>query len=229
MKKLFYSIILMAVGISGCELDNFEPPKSVLTGRLVFDGKPVGIRQGISVLQLFQPGFETVTPINVNVKQDGSFTSMLFDGNYKLIRISGNGPWEANTDTINVAVKGATSLDVPVRPYFTISDATFTLAADVLNATCRVTNVVAGRQIERISIIMGKTTIADDPTKLAPTPVDPLSTKPGAGLDLSQPITLSQDLTVPLLANSPYLYARIALKVAGVPELLYSDVYPVKR
>ncbi|HMI02529.1 MAG TPA: DUF3823 domain-containing protein, partial [Pedobacter sp.] len=125
MKKLFYSIILMAVGISGCELDNFEPPKSVLTGRLVFDGKPVGIRQGISVLQLFQPGFETVTPINVNVKQDGSFASTLFDGNYKLIRISGNGPWEANTDTINVVVKGATSFDVAVRPYFTISDATF--------------------------------------------------------------------------------------------------------
>ena len=222
-------MVLLAVCLSGCELDNYEPPKSAFTGRLVFEGNPVGIRQGISVLQLFQPGFQTVTPINVNVKQDGTFASMLFDGNYKLIRISGNGPWEANPDTVDVVVKGATSLDVPVRPYFTITDATFAIAGEVLNASCRITNVVTGRQVERISLILGKTSILDDPTKLVPVPADPLSTKAGAGLDLSQPITLSQNLTVPILANSPYLYARIALKVVGVPELLYSDVFSVKK
>ncbi|WP_256002270.1 DUF3823 domain-containing protein [Pedobacter deserti] len=229
MKKIYYLFVVFAAAISGCELDNYEPPQSPLTGRIVFEGNAVGIRQGISVLQLFQPGFQTVTPINVNVKQDGTFASMLFDGNYKLVRISGNGPWEANTDTIDVVVKGATSVDVPVRPYFTLSDASFSVEGEVLNATCRITNVVAGRQIERISLILGKTIILDDPTKLGPSPADPLSTKAGAGLDLSQPVSLSQNLTAEPLASAPYLYARIALKVVGVPELLYSDVYPVKK
>ncbi len=64
MKKFFYTVILLAVGLQGCELDNYEPPKSAFTGRLVYEGNPLGIRQGISVLQLFQPGFQTVTPIN---------------------------------------------------------------------------------------------------------------------------------------------------------------------
>lgn len=229
MKKFLYLMILLAVGLAGCELDNYEPPQSALTGRLVYEGSPLGIRQGISVLQLFQPGYQTVTPINVNVMQDGSFSSMLFDGNYKLIRISGNGPWEANTDTINVVVKGSTSIDVPVRPYFTISEASFSISGDVLSASCRLTNVVAGRQIERISLILGKTTILDDPTRLVVITADPLSTKAGAGLDISQPIVLSHNLIVSPLPATPYIYARIALKVVGVPELLYSNAFTVKK
>lgn len=229
MNKLYYMVILIVIGISGCELDNYEPPQSTLTGRLVFEGKPLGIRQGISVLQLFQPGFQTVTPINVNVKQDGSFSSMLFDGNYKLVRISGNGPWESNTDTIDVVVNGPTTVDVPVKPYFFINEVSFSVEKEAVKATCRLSNVVAGRQLERISLILGKTSIVDDPTKLNPSPADPLSSKSGTGLDLAQPITLSQSLTAQLVASTPYIYARVAVKIVGVPELIYSDVYSVKQ
>lgn len=229
MKNLIYFLMLLLAVLSGCELDNYEPPKSPLTGRLVYEGNPVGIRQGISVLQLFQPGFQTVTPINVNVKQDGSFASMLFDGTYKLIRVSGNGPWENNTDTIDVIVKGATSLDVPVRPFFNLTEVSFSLNGTVLNASCRLSNVVSGRQLERVSLILGNTSILDEPTRLVPSPADPLSSKAGAGLDLSQPIVLSQNLAVAPISTVPYLYARVAVKIVGVPELIYSDVYPVKR
>lgn len=228
MKQLIYSIIFLAIGLTGCEYDNYEPPKSQLSGRILFDGKPVGIRQGISVLQLTQPGFQTVTPINVNVKQDGTFSSMLFDGDYKLIQVAGNGPWEASTATIDVSVKGSTTIDVQVKPYFSINDVSFVVENNVLKTSCLVVNNVAGRQLERISLILGKTTIVDDPTKLVPNPVDPLSSKAGTGLNFTQPILLSQNLAVPPLTTTPFLYARIAVKVVGVPELLYSNVFSVK-
>ena len=229
MKKLFYSLFFITIILSGCELDNYDPPKSELTGRLVFEGKGVGIRQAISVLQLTQPGFETQTPINVNVKQDGTFSALLFDGSYQLIRISGNGPWEPNTDAIEVTVKGPTKVDVEVKPFFSINNVNFTVENNVLKASCQLTNNVAGRQLERISLIIGKTTIVDDPTKLVPSPADPLSFKTGTGLNLAQPITLSQNLAVAPISTTPYIFARIAVKVTGVPELLYSDVFPVTR
>lgn len=229
MKQLIYSIIIfLAIGLSSCEYDNYEPPKSELNGRILFEGKPVGIRQGISALQLTQPGFETVTPINVNVKQDGTFSSMLFDGDYKLVQVAGNGPWEATSTTIDVSVNGSTSVDVQVRPYFSINNVSFVVENNVVKSSCLLVNNVAGRQLERISLILGKTTIVDDPTKLVPNPTDPLSTKIGTGLNLSQPILLSQNLAVSPLTTTPFLYARIAVKVVGVPELLYSDVFPVK-
>ncbi|MCX2575884.1 DUF3823 domain-containing protein [Pedobacter sandarakinus] len=228
MKRILYSIIFLALAITGCEYDNYEPPKSQLSGRLLFEGKTFGIRQGISVLQLTQPGFETVTPINVNVKQDGTFAAMLFDGDYKLLQIAGNGPWEVTSSTIDVAVRGTTNIDVQVKPYFSLNNVSFTVENNVLKSSCVLVNNVAGRQLERISLILGKTTIVDDPTKLVPSPADPLSTKVGTGLNLTQPILLSQNLAVAPLTTLPYLYARIAVKVVGVPELLYSDVFTVK-
>lgn len=228
MKRLLYSIIFLALAITGCEYDNYQPPKSQLSGRLIFEGKTFGIRQGISVLQLTQPGFETVTPININVKQDGTFSSTLFDGDYKLVQIAGNGPWEASSSTIDVAVRGATSIDVQVKPYFSLNNVSFTVENNVLKSSCVLVNNVPGRQVERISLILGKTTILDDPTKLVSSPADPLNAKVGTGLNLSQPILLSQNLALAPFAASPFLYARIAVKVVGVPELLYSDVFTVK-
>lgn len=229
MNRLYYFIFLLILGISGCELDNYDKPSSPLSGRLVFEGKSLGIRQGISVLQLYQPGFENVTPIAVNVKQDGSFSSMLFNGTYKLVRISGNGPWENNPDTITVEVNGPTTIDVPVTPYFSINESNFSVENNILRATVRIANNVAGRQVERVSLIVGETIIVDEPTKLSPNPADPLSSKAGAGLDLSQAITLSQNLDVAPINTAPYLYARVGVKILGVTELIYSEVWKVNR
>jgi hypothetical protein len=228
MNKILSICLLLATVICGCELDNYDQPSSPLNGRITFGGQPVGIRQGISVLQLYQPGFANTTPINVNVKQDGTFSSMLFDGTYKLVRISGNGPWENNTDTITIEVNGPTSVDVPVTPFFSISDVSFSVEDNVLKATCRVANQVSGRQIERVSLIVGKTILLDDPTKLAPSPADPLSTKAGAAVSPSQPIDLSQNLNLPPISAAEHVYARIAVKTVGATEMIYSEVWQVR-
>ena len=228
MKKVIYICLLLTAVIYGCEVDNYDPPASQLSGRIVFNGDPVYVRQGISVLQLYQPGFELKYPINVNVKDDGTFSSLLFDGNYQLVRIAGNGPWESNTDTIAVEVRGSARVEVPVTPYFTISNAAFSVENDSVKASCTVTNQVSGRQVERVVLIVGKTTILDDLTKIVPSTVDLLSSKPGAGLNLSQPVALSQHLSVSPLSAQAHLFARIGVKTVGVTELIYSPVFRIR-
>src|SRR4051812_34652244 len=105
--KVFLSIgILICVLIAACTKDNYDPPKSMLSGQVVYQGQPVGVRSNGVQLELWQPGYQFFTKIPIYVDQDGTFSAALFDGNYKLTRLKGNGPWADNTDTINVVVKG---------------------------------------------------------------------------------------------------------------------------
>jgi len=223
MNRLYYFLLLILC-ISGCEVDNFDPPSTILNGRLVFDGQPVGIRQGISVLQLYQPGYENKTPIAVNVKQDGSFSSILFDGTYKMIRIAGNGPWENNPDTITIEVKGPTTADVPITPFFSISDVSFSVVNGVLTAHCTVNNNVAGRQLESVSLLVGKTNLVDHIYRL--TPAAATSIRNGPQINEGEPVVLQQDLAP--FSKEPYLFARIGIKTVGHPELIYSTVWTIR-
>lgn len=217
---LFGSFIML---LNGCELDNYTPPSSPLTGRLTFNGQPIEIRQGINVLQLFQPNYENVDPIAVQVKQDGSFSSMLFDGSYQLVRVGGNGPWNHVPDTILVDVLGATTVNVPVTPYFSVTDTEFSVNNGVLTASCRVTKNVPERQLESVVLLVGKRTLVDHMYRLTE------SRKPAGQVSLGEPVVLTQSLDDDLLASEPYLFARIGVKTVGHPEYIYSPVWEVVR
>src|SRR5688572_5356036 len=116
--KLSFIIGSLVVFLAACKKDNFEPPKSWLTGKVVYQNQPLGVRSNGVQLELWQPGYANFSKIPVFVAQDGTFSANVFDGNYKLTFLRGNGPWVETTDTINVSVKGSTEVDVPVTPYF---------------------------------------------------------------------------------------------------------------
>lgn len=222
-KNLYRLLILLVVLLAGCELDNYDPPASPLNGRLVHNDQPIEIRQGMNVLQLFQNSYENNTPIAIQVRQDGSFSSMLFDGSYQLVRIGGNGPWNHIPDTIIVAVNGATTVDIPVTPYFSISGAAFSVDNGVLTASCSVTKNVAERQLEAVVLLVGKRALLDHMYRLTE------SRKPSGEVNLDEPVVLTQSLDADLLASEPYLFARIGVKTVGHPEYIYSPVWQVVR
>ena len=71
--------MLCALVLAGCNKDNYEAPKSCLTGRIVYEDEAVGLRQtgtgqDYNVLELYQPGFEGTGNIPVYVDQEGNFT-----------------------------------------------------------------------------------------------------------------------------------------------------------
>ena len=127
MKRSFSILasLALAASLAACEFgvfDNYDEPNALLTGRVVYQGSPVGVRSNGVQLELWQPGYDLNQKIPIYVDQDGSFSAMVFDGEYKLNLLAGNGPWVDIRDTLQVQVQGQTQVDVPVVPYYTIEN-----------------------------------------------------------------------------------------------------------
>ncbi|WP_022824118.1 DUF3823 domain-containing protein [Hymenobacter norwichensis] len=206
--------------LAGCETDNFDPPKSQLTGRVIYQDDAVGVRmQGVQ-LELWQRGYAFFNKIPLNVAQDGSFSATLFDGTYKLTRLRDNGPWMNNTDSITVEVRGNTVVDVPVQPYFVVRNATFNKSGNVVTASCQVSQATTGRNIESVTMFVNTTQFVDTNNSLVGR-----DNKTGTALsNLSQPLNFS--FTLPSNVRS-VCYVRIGVKTQGVGELYYSPVQKI--
>lgn len=215
---LFTIFVAFVIIMAGCTKDNFDSPTSMLTGTVTYNGSPVGVKTGGTQLELWQYGFQLKSKIAVQIAQDGTYSAILFDGNYKLVRLAG-APWVNQTDSIDVTVSGATKVDVPVVPYFTITGETFSYAGGVLSASCTI-NKVGTVNIERLTLYIGTTSIVDASNNGGK------SDKTGSALS-NLTVPLSYSYTVPTtLASRSYIYARIGVKTTGVNELLYT---PVKK
>ncbi|MBE7175539.1 MAG: DUF3823 domain-containing protein [Mucilaginibacter polytrichastri] len=214
MKNLFY-ILLFSLVFFACKKDNYEPPKSQLTGRVVYNGQAIGVRSTGVQLELWQKGYALFTKIPVYVDQDGSYSSMLFDGDYKLVRLRGNGPWVDNTDSIDVKVNGNTQVDVPVVPHFTLANVSIQKSGDAVTATFTVQQANAASTLERVNLYLGTTTIIDN------TRQDASAEKPAAEVVIGQPVTLSVPLPA-ALAGRDYVFARVGVKSGNSAESLFS-------
>jgi hypothetical protein len=218
--------LIMSVGLSGCgmsALDNYDQPTSTLSGRVEFEGEPVGVRTNGVQLELWERGYDTPQKIPVYVAQDGSFTAVLFDGEYDLTPIPGNGPWANTSDTLHIVLKGSARVAVPVRPYYTIKDETVSRSADAVAADFRLGQVDASRAVEYVGLYVSSTTFVDRSNMAVRVET------PGAAIGaLDQPIHLSVTLPANLAAKGE-VFARIGVKTVGVAELLFSPVYKLTR
>jgi hypothetical protein len=207
------SLVLVA---ASCNYDNFDPPQSMLEGRVVYQGEPLGLRSEGVQLELWQPGYELFQKIPLHVDQDGSFSASLFDGDYKLTLLRGNGPWLDQTDSIDVQVRGGKILDVEVQPYYTLSSPQLSRNSGQINASVQVNSVNPTRAVELVAIYVGRTAILDAVRNEANLVIS------GEELDLSSPIDLNINLPASLSGRD--VYVRVGVKTAGVQELLYSTV-----
>ncbi len=206
----------MVLVVASCSYDNFDPPQSKLQGRVVYQGEPLGLRSDGVQLELWQPGYELFQKIPLHVDQDGSFSASLFDGDYKLTLLRGNGPWLDQTDSIDVQVRGGKTLDVEVQPYYTLSSPQYNRNGAHIEANVQVNSVNPVRAVEMVAIYVGRTAILDAVRNEANLIVQ------GEALDLSSPISL--DINLPASLSGRDVYVRIGVKTAGVQELVYSTV-----
>lgn len=145
----------------------------------------------------------------------------MFDGDYKLVRLRGNGPWVDNTDTIRVQVRGAAQVDVPVQPYYVIRNPAIQKSGTNLTATCTVGQATTGRAIERVTLYVGATQFVDINNNAGSASLT------GTALaDLTKSLAFS--LAIPAtVTGKGYCYGRIGVKTAGVAEMLYSPVQKI--
>ena len=86
MKVKFYILALLVLAVSAsCELDNFNEPDADFTGNIVYEGQAIPVARNQVRFELWQSGYGSPAPIDVAIAQDGSFSSRLFSGDYKLI------------------------------------------------------------------------------------------------------------------------------------------------
>ena len=213
------SIGLCLMIIASCGLDNFDPPKSQLTGRIVYNGEALqlrGTREAVQV-QLYQDGYELNNAISVYVGQDGTFKALLFDGQYKLVTRDNNGPWVNDRDTTIVNVKGNTTVDLNVRPFFTISGSQISLSGNTLSATFTVTQVITTATIQRAELLLSDTQFVDDTYNLFRRDFTS-GISPGT-------VNISADLTGNAnVASAKALYGRVAIHTNGASQSLYSPI-----
>jgi hypothetical protein len=216
--------LAIVVSLAGCDFgvfDNYDAPNATLTGRVVYQGNPIGVRSNGVQLELRQPGYELDEEILVYVGQDGTFSASLFDGDYLLTLTPGEGPWVDNSDTIRVQVRGQAQVDVPVVPYYTISNPAIGHSGGSIEATFNVESVNTTREVEYVGLYVSTTTFVDRNNMAVRTEM-PRS----AISSLDAPIELSVSLSAALAQRSD-VYVRIGVKTSGVAELLFSPVQKI--
>ncbi|MEK6478623.1 DUF3823 domain-containing protein [Catalinimonas sp. 4WD22] len=221
IQHIYIVFLLAVVTLSGCELDNFEPPSSTLTGQIVYNDAPLGLRSDGVQLELWQYGYDDFEKIPVFVAQDGSFSAELFDGDYKLVLLRGNGPWLEREDSIDVNLNGSAEIDVAVNPYYIIGDENISGSGNMVNATFSVEGVNPVLGVEYVSLYIGESMIVDEVRK------EGEMILPGAEVEVGTPLNLSAEIPASI-SGKGYVFARVGVKTAGVEEMLYSQVQKIE-
>ena len=224
MKKIinFLLISLLLTAIVACGKDNFTEPNVTLTGKITYNGQPIQLRGtgGAVQLQLYQNGFGLFTPIAVYVGQNGEFSAKLFDGQYKLVTRDNNGPWVNTRDTSIVNVKGNTSFDISVTPYFTISNESISLSGNTINATFTINRIVETAQVEIVYLLLSRTQFCDQ--------VNYVFRRDFTDKTFGQ-VTVSGDFgSIYNATSAPTLYGRVGVKSRQTAEAIFSKVVKLR-
>ena len=241
MRFLILPALLLTVGLAGCEFDNFEPPKSTFDGRLVYKGEPLLIQSAnVAVgnnsdfpvfLELWQKAYNNRSSIRVPIKQDGSFSSLLFDGDYKLIVPNGQGPflWKRTAtnapDSVDVAIRGSKTMDIEVIPYYMVRTPQFTVSGRKVSGSVKlekvITDAVNGKTVERVSLYVNKSQFVD-----AGNSINKADLAGSAITDLNS-VSLTTDVIPALVPSQSYVFVRVGLKITGVEDMIYTPVQKV--
>ncbi|MFW6267803.1 MAG: DUF3823 domain-containing protein [Marinilabiliaceae bacterium] len=228
MKKIniLFAIILLAGGFASCEYDNYEEPKSQLSGTIHYDGDPINVAYNEVSFQLWEEGWELEYPIDVEVAQDGTYSAKLFNGTYMLIIDENQGPFrnipdpDTGSDSIQVELTGSQELDIEVEPYYMIRNADFNASGDEVNASFSLEQIITGddaRNVEAVHLSVHKRKFVDNRNNLENTVV--------AGGDIEDFDNISLSVNVPdMTPSQDYVFARIGVKIEGVEDLLFSEV-----
>jgi hypothetical protein len=221
----------LAATVMSCKKDNYKAPSSKLSGHLVYNGDTLGVETNQVPFQLYQFGFGRVGPIEESFAQDGSYSALLFDGEYKLIIPNGQGPfmWKklpsGAPDSLTISLKGSQVLDLEIIPFYMIRNAQISGSGATVTATCKIEKIINdanAKNIERVNLYINKTQFVsgNGDQQIARAEI-------GGGAVDPNNVTLS--VTVPtMVPGQNYVFARIGLKIAGVEDMIFSPLQKIQ-
>lgn len=228
MKKYLWLLLIIIAG-SACKKDNFDAPGSKLSGRLVYQGTPIEVEYNQVPFELYQYGFGKIGPVGSTFAPEGTYSMVLFNGEYKFIIPNGQGPFKwkqlpnGAPDSMTIVMNGSQELDIEVTPYYLIRDHQFNVSGGKVNASFKIEKVIndaSARNIESVSLYINKTRFVSGADNIA----DPVNLGGGA---IADPNNVTLSINIPASAQD-YVYARIGLKIEGVEDRIFSPVMKVQ-
>ncbi|MDQ6843407.1 MAG: DUF3823 domain-containing protein [Bacteroidota bacterium] len=232
MKNSLRYILISMVALSffACKKDNYSEPGTFLTGSLMYKGDSVQVERNQVPYQIYQYGFGKVGAINGTFEQDGSYSQVLYDGNYKLIIPNGQGPflWNQTSsgapDSLAITLKGNQSVNLEVTPYYMVRNTKISVAGGVVSATFKaeqiITDPTMAKSIERVSLYINKTQFVSGGDNIALMDL--------AGTSITDPNNISLSVTIPaLVPTQKYVFARVGIKITNVEDMIFSPLQKI--
>ena len=232
MKFNFKNILGMmgiAASLASCSYDNYDDPSFQLDGRIVYQGEPIGVSYNDVYIELWESGWQRLGNIGVAVDQDGSYSSLLFKGDYKMIIPNNQGPFrkiindQSGNDTIPINLTGSRTMDIEVMPYYMIRNTAINGGTNKVTATFDLEQIISdsnAKDIQEVSLYVSKTAFVDNRTSIA--------TSNRGGGDLANLTSISMEVDVPdRVPTQNYAYARVGVKLEGVEDRIFSQIVKV--
>jgi hypothetical protein len=230
MRTIKYSISLsfIAVLLFGCKKDNYDAPSSMLTGKFMFNGEAVQVEYNRVPYELYQYGYGKIGPINSTISPEGTFSHMLFDGEYKLVVRPGQGPfmWSqtgGKPDTLTIQVRGNTTYDIEVRPYYMVRTPQMAHSGGKVTGNFKIEQTLTGpdaKTIDRAVLFINKTIFVGVDNNIARADI--------TGANIVDPNNVALEVNIPTISPAQnYVFARIGVKASGVEDWVFSPVQKI--
>jgi hypothetical protein len=228
MKNYFLSIlaVVLITAVVSCKKDNYDPPSVTLTGKLVYNGEAIGVEHDKVTFELYQHGFGKKGPMGNTFKQDGSYSMLMFNGEYKLIIPNGQGPFQwkqkdqGGPDSLTINLNGNQSVDLQVTPYYMIRNPQLTAGGGKVTANFGIEKIImdgTARNIENVALYINKTQFVSGTDNNGSASVN--------GADITDPSSVSLSVNIPSINPAQnYVFARIGLKIDGLEDRIFSPL-----
>lgn len=223
-------ILFLFLPVFSCKKDNYKEPSTTLKGRILYNNEEIGLEYDRVPLEFYQMGFGKKGAMTASFAQDGSYSVLFSDGNYKLIIPNGQGPfkWNQNTagvnDTLAVTVNGSQTMDLQAIPYYLIRNAVYKVSGTDLTATFRVDQIITGntaKKIERVNLYVNKTQFVSGADNIASSEL--------SGGAITDPAALTLKVGIPAVVPvQNYVFARIGIKIEGVEDMIFSPLQKIQ-
>lgn len=233
MKNLFRYVIItvLLISVYSCKKDNYSEPGTFLTGSLMYKGDSVQVERNQVPFQIYQYGFGKVGAINGTFAQDGSYSEVLFDGDYKLIIPNGQGPFISKQtssgapDSLAISLHGNQSVNLEVTPYYMVRNTQMSASSGSVTAKFKaekiITDSVMAKNIERVSLYINKTQFTSGGDNIAVANMD--------GSAITDPNNITLSVAVPTITpTQSYVYARVGIKIANVEDMIFSPLQKIQ-
>ncbi len=241
--QYWIGLLFFTTSFIACKKDNFAPPASKLSGKIVYQGEGLQLQHAQCAYQLYQDGFGAYTSIpGTAFSQEGDFSILLYDGAYKFTIVDAQAPflWKKNTmghsDTMLVNVKGNANIAIEVTPYYLLRNTAITNVGRTVTAKFAIEKIINdanARNIEYAQLFFNRTQFVAQAANYnligLSTSANPISESLGrlnVG-NIADVNDVSITVPIPSLPTFPsqdYFFARVGLKIAGIEKLIYSPV-----